>query len=90
MSVTFHDQIYSVLYDIWQNPSERPADYPAEMTAAILAMPEMQAIRSHFYDSSEFRLHTEEGRDWFRIVFKDSLPSSVMEWILTFMESTND
>jgi hypothetical protein len=33
---TLRDELHRVLWHVWQNPSERPADYAAEWTDAVL------------------------------------------------------
>ena len=43
--IALHDRMVAVLFDVWQNPGPGPVFFPEPMTEAILAMPEMQAIR---------------------------------------------
>jgi hypothetical protein len=67
----------AVLFDVWQNPGKGPVFFPELMTDAVLAMPEMQAIREAL-----LRLHEEYDLDLDLPDAGVTLPPAVLRWVL--------
>ena len=75
MTDAFRDALAAALWDGGDLNSELMAD-------SILAMPEMQAIRTYLRSEAEFGLDTPEGQRWYRLTMASRLPESVVRWVL--------
>lgn len=75
---TFREAMINVSGEAWDNPH---TEWP-DVTAAILAMPEMQAIKAHLRRDAEQVAEDDWKRNAEDVLSDWNLPPSVVAWVM--------